>query len=74
MLGKWRGLEGENRMQRWHQLFASKVMLGARHKDGVSCCQQLGSRYNYLGVSCSLMCDEQENLEGNWTEDMIILL
>ena len=34
-----------------------KVMLGAGRKDGMSCSQELDSRYDYLGESCSLMCD-----------------
>ena len=34
-----------------------KVMLGARRKDGKSCSRELDSRYHYLGVSGSLLCD-----------------
>ena len=33
-----------------------KVMLGAGGKDGMSCSRELDSGYDYLGVSCSLMC------------------
>ena len=51
-----------------------KVMLGAGRKDGMSCSRDLEWRYDYLGASCRLMCDAQENLEGNWTQDMIILV
>ena len=46
------------------ELFPPKVMLGARRKDGVSCSRELDSRYDYLGVSCSLMCDAYETLRG----------
>ena len=34
-----------------------KVMLGAGRKDGMSCSRELDSRYDYLGASCTLMCD-----------------
>ena len=51
-----------------------KVVLGAGRKDGMRCSQELDSRYDYLGVSYSLMCDAQENLEGDWTQNMIILV
>ena len=37
--------------------FPPKVMLGAGRKDGVSCSRELDTRYDYLGVSCSLVCD-----------------
>ena len=37
--------------------FPHKVMLGAGRKDGMSCSRELDSRYDYLGVSGSLMCD-----------------
>jgi len=62
VLGKWPDLKGGNWTQRWHELFPPKVMLGVGHKDGVSCSRELDSRYDYLGVSCSQMCDVQENL------------
>jgi len=74
VLGKWADLEGGNWMQRWRELFPPKVMLGAGCKDGMSSSQELDTRYDYLGVSCSLMCDTQENLEGDWIQDMIILV
>jgi len=57
VLGKWPDLQGGNWKQRWRELFSPKVMLGAGRKDGVSRSRELGSRYNYHGVSCSLMCD-----------------
>ena len=57
MLGKWPDLKGGNWMQRWRELFPPKVTLGAGHKDAVSYSQELDSRYDYLGVSYSLMCD-----------------
>ena len=37
--------------------FPPMVMLGAGCKDGVSCSRELDSRYDYLGVSCSPVCD-----------------
>ena len=55
VLGSWS--KGEIWTQRWSELFSPKVMLGAGRKDGVSCSRELDSRYDYLGVSCSLMCD-----------------
>ena len=33
------------------------VTLGAGCKDGMTYSRELHSRYDYLGVSCSLMCD-----------------
>ena len=57
VLGKWPDLEGGNWTQRWRELFPLKVMSGARRKDGVSCSRELDLRYDYLGVSCSLMRD-----------------
>jgi len=57
VLGKWPDLEGGSWTQRWRVLFPIKVMLGAGCKVGVSCSQELDSRYDYLGVSYSLMCD-----------------
>ena len=49
VLGKWPDLQGGNWTQRWRELFPPKVMLGAGRKDGVSCSQELDSRYDYLG-------------------------
>jgi len=57
VLGKWLDLEGGKWTQRWRKLFPSKVMLGAGRTNGVSCSRELDSRYGYLGVSYSLMCD-----------------
>jgi len=57
VLDKWPDLRSGNWTQRWRELFSPKVMLGAERKDGVSCSRELDSRYDYLGVSCSLMCD-----------------
>ena len=57
VLGKWPDLERRNWMQRWCEVFPPKEMLGAGCKDGVSCLWELDSRYDYLGVSCFLMCD-----------------
>jgi len=74
VLGKWPNLEGGNWTQGWHDLFPPKVILGAGRRDGVSWSQKLDSRYDCLGVSYSLMCDVRENLEGDWTQDMIILV
>ena len=54
VLGNWADLEGGNWMQRWRELFPPKVMLGTGRKDGMSCSWELDSRYDYLGVSCSL--------------------
>ena len=34
-----------------------KVVLGAGRKDGISSSRELDSRYDYLGVSGTLMCD-----------------
>ena len=42
-----------------------KVMLGAGRKDDMSFSRELDSRYDYVGASCTLMCDAYENLEGD---------
>ena len=47
--------ESENWTQRWHELFPLEVMLEAGRKYGMSYSRELDSRYNYLGMSCSLM-------------------
>lgn len=57
VLGDWPDLEGRNWTQRWRELFFPKLMLGAGSKDDVSYSRELDSRYDYLGVSCALMCD-----------------
>jgi len=57
VLGKWPGLKGGNWTQRWCELFPPEVMLRVKRKDGVSCSWKLDSRYDYLGVSCSVTCD-----------------
>ena len=57
VLGKWPNLEGGNWTQRRRELFSPKVMLRAGCNDGVGCSPVLDSRYGYLGVSGSLMCD-----------------
>jgi len=49
-------------------------MMEAERKDGMSCSRELDPRHDCLGVSCSLMCDAQENLDGDWTQAIIILL
>jgi len=54
VLGKWPDLEGENWTQRWRELFPPKIMLGGGRKDGVSCFRKLDSRYDYIGVNCSI--------------------
>ena len=74
VLGNWPTLEDGNWTQRWRELFPPKVMLGAGCKHGVSCSRELRSRYDYLGVSCSLRCDAKENIKGDWTQDMSILV
>ena len=42
-----------------------QVMLGAGRKDDMSFSRELDSRYDYVGASCTLMCDAYENLEGD---------